>query len=180
MDSEKIFMELKKMLEVRKKGHQKLVLNAEQVCAFFKDIISKAVDPSAKMSMYIFPARQQFANPMGALFHAKRDPREGVIFACEFVIESPKFQQNCPVHMISDMRILQNEDSVKTVIAQITQKITHDPELHDTILYLKTEAFGHLWKDPLAEAQKEIIKANKKSIDDQREGDSWKGNPDGV
>jgi hypothetical protein len=172
MDTEGLLVALKKGLKVRYDAHMEIVRRLELICASFNEIVGKVVAPKIEMKVYIFPA-DKLQRPIPRIFMAQ-ERNVGVIFAAEFVLESDKFFQGILVHTLEDIRIVNGSQAQKVIITQISEILKNDPRLHDTISYMNSDGFGHLWKDPIAEAQKRIIKENERRLDDESSGENWK------
>jgi hypothetical protein len=175
MDSEKMFMELKKTLKSREAFHQKVIVRLEKIAAMFSDIVKKALDPKATVKLNVFPASKiPQAQRQGQHF-VQLNPERGEIFAAEFVIEAPHFADSIGFCTIYDISQFSNDEVEKTLIKQIHITIMNDVRLHDAMIYQNTNGFGHCWRDPIAEGQKKIVMSQVKKIDDEEKGESWKG-----
>lgn len=169
------------------------ILRMEKVCAYFNDVVQSTIHQDAKMKFYVYQ-REERQRQMGAfsiiqMMQGASPPariQDRVVFSADFVIECPKFVTACCVHTVEDITFIHTEQTKEELIKVITTTLAKNPIIHDTLLYIRSDGFGHYWKDPLNEAQKKILEANLKDLEERKRGESWRGDsewngdPNGV
>ena len=174
MKEDELLRIIRNEIKARYDGHMVVVRRLESVCEHFTKMIKSVLGNKIDMKVYIFPA-DQLNNPNQHLVNFMRQQSSGVTFACEFVLESPKFYQNICIHTIPNILWLKGEAERAVLIESISETLKTNKRIHDTISYMNSDGFEHLWKDPIAEANKKVILASERRIDDENKGEGWKG-----
>lgn len=165
---------IRREIKARYDAHMVVVKRLETVCEIFTDVIQKVLGKNYTVKVYIFQ-QNKLPNYNPQISEFMREQTVGMPFACEFVIESPKFHDHICIHTVQNILWVKGESERKVLIAAITETLKTNSRIHDVISYMNSDGFEHMWKDPVSEANKKIILASEKKIDDEGKGEAWKG-----